>query len=197
MDRFGRISKMMQSQGGQTAAAPTASTATPVAQPNLRKTPVKNAMTGVAPASPTPQIASGTPASAGPAPQMGDNAPKPPEALQTASEDRTRGGISGAVQHAADAKANAPGEQAPDPYAEYNQIYEDIISDHDQSWEAKGQMVARQGAAAQRQNAAMNARMGRAVGGAFGAGMAQATLSTNEQLLDERTRHDEQKRSLQ
>ena len=79
----------------------------------------------------------------------------------------------------------------------YDAMYKKLLEDHDASWADKESMQNRMGAAMQRFSLANNASMGAGFGGTAMAGYNSAALAGGAQMLQAKTSHDEQKRSLQ
>ena len=76
-------------------------------------------------------------------------------------------------------------------------LYQDILKSHANAWSGIEQGQNANAAQLQRRNAAMNAAMGRSVGGGFASGMQQAFLTGQQQLNAARLQHEQQGRNLQ
>lgn len=79
---------------------------------------------------------------------------------------------------------------------EEQQMYDDLMRSHQEGWAATQEGIQGQIAAEQRRNAAINAAMGRSVGGGFAAGSAQAALGGAQLLGQARAEHERGTRAL-
>jgi hypothetical protein len=76
------------------------------------------------------------------------------------------------------------------------QMFDDLLASHDDSWAGIEQSMQGSQAALQRRNAAIQAAMGRSIGGGFAAGSAQAALQGASMLMNARNTHEAQRRQL-
>ena len=92
---------------------------------------------------------------------------------------------------------DSQGGSSATPFTEEEDaLFQDLLNSHEGSWADKQKALQYNAAKMQRQNAEVNARLGGSIGGGFAGGMAQAQLGANQQMLEERNKHDDRGRDL-
>lgn len=92
--------------------------------------------------------------------------------------------------------AEAPQPEAEEPKSEMDQLYEDLLKRHEDSWSNIEQMQQANSAAMQRRAQAMQGAMGRSVAGGFAGAIGQAFLGGQQQMLQARQAHEQQYQNL-
>ena len=206
MSSFGSFSPTSIKKKRPTTTA-TAGTGTTAAQPEYTAdSPVgANDTTAVLTQQPAAPIPTSNPLPAGvTTANLTQSSPTLPVGTEAAKTDlKAPEGVGNPlVKPPEDGAATTPAEKtgatpAVDQRSETEKLYSDLLKSHEGSWGDKQKALADEGAKMQRQNAEINARMGRNIGGGFAGGMAQAVLGAQQLMLDERTRHDDKARDYQ